>query len=144
MAFGLFKKKKKEEKQNTGIITLKVKEVVRETADAVSIHFEHPEEGKIEYKSGQFFTLIVNINGKEERRAYSVCSSPYVDPNPAVAVKRVDGGLVSNYLNSELKAGDSIKVIPPLGHFTTEFSSSNSRKIVLIGGGSGKIGRAHV
>lgn len=137
MAFGLFKKKNKVEKQNTGIITLKVKEVVRETEDAVSIHFEHPEEGKIEYKAGQFFTLIVNIDGKEERRSYSVCSSPFVDAYPAVAVKRVVGGKVSNYLNSTLKAGDTMKVIPPLGHFTTEFSSSNSRNLVLIGGGSG-------
>lgn len=137
MAFGLFKKKKQEEKQDTGIITLTVKDVVKETADAVSIHFHHPEGKKIEYKAGQFFTLIVDINGKEERRAYSVCSSPFVDPNPAVAVKRVDGGKVSNYLNSELKAGDSIRVIPPLGNFTTELSPSNSRNVVLIAGGSG-------
>jgi len=137
MAFGLFKKKNKIEKQNTGILTLKVKDVVRETADAVSIHFEHPEDGKIEYKAGQFFTLIVNIDGKEERRSYSVCSSPFVDTYPAVAVKRVVGGKVSNYLNSELKAGDSIKVIPPLGNFTTDFSPANTRNVVLIGGGSG-------
>lgn len=137
MAFGLFKKKKKVEKQNTGIISLKVKEVVRETADAVSIHFEHPESERIEYKAGQFFTLIVNVDGKEERRAYSVCSSLFTDPNPAVAVKRVEGGKVSNYLNNQLKAGDEIKVIPPLGNFTTEFSSANARNIVLIGGGSG-------
>lgn len=137
MAFGLFKKKKQEVKQDTGIITLTVKEVVKETADAVSIHFNHPEGKKIAYKAGQYFTLIVNINGKEERRAYSVCSSPFVDANPAVAVKRVEDGKVSNYLNSELKAGDSIRVIPPLGNFTTELSASNSRNVVLIAGGSG-------
>lgn len=138
MAFGFFKKKQKEEKkQNTDIVTLKVKRVVRETAEAVSIHFEHPQDGKIEYKAGQFFTLIVNINGKEERRAYSVCSSPFVDEFPAVAVKRVEGGVVSNHLNAELKDGDDIKVMLPLGNFTTEFSESNSRNIVLVAGGSG-------
>lgn len=138
MAFGLFKKKKdKIEKQDTGIISLKVKDVVKETSDAVSIHFENPENGKINYKAGQFFTLIVNVNGKEERRSYSVCSSPEVDEFPAVAVKRVEGGIVSNYLNSEVKAGDTMQVIPPLGNFTTEFSANNSRNIVLIAGGSG-------
>lgn len=139
MAFGLFKKKKKEkiEKQDTGVVSLKVKEVVKETSDAVSIHFENPESGKIEYKSGQFFTLIVNVNGKEERRSYSVCSSPEVDEFPAVAVKRVEGGLVSNYLNDQIKAGDVMQVIPPLGNFTTEFSSENERNLVLIAGGSG-------
>ncbi len=138
MAFGLFKKnKEKVEKQDTGVIELKVKEVVRETEDAVSIHFEYPENGKIEYKSGQFFTIIVEVDGKEERRAYSVCSSPFVDEYPAVAVKRVEGGKVSNYLNSNVSAGNILKVMKPLGNFTTDFSTSNSRNIVLIGGGSG-------
>lgn len=138
MAFGLFKKsKEKIEKQDTGIIELKVKDVVRETSDAVSIHFEHPESGKIEYKSGQFFTIIVQIDGKEERRAYSVCSSPFVDEYPAVAVKRVEGGKVSNYLNTNVSAGDTLKVMRPLGNFTSDFSASNQRNIVLIGGGSG-------
>lgn len=138
MAFGLFKKKEnKVPAVQTGYLNLKVKEVVRETADAVSIHFEQPEGGAISYKSGQFLTVIVNVNGKEERRAYSLCSSPFVDDNPAVAVKRVDGGIVSNYLNDKVSAGDTIKLMEPNGNFTTEFADSNSRYIVLFGGGSG-------
>ena len=64
MAFGLFKKKDKEEKIPTGFKKVKVREVIKETADAVSIHFE-PNE-KVEYSSGQFFTVAVNIDGKEE------------------------------------------------------------------------------
>lgn len=135
MAFGLFKKKEKEEKIPTGFSKVKVKEVVKETADAVSIHFEPTE--KVSYKSGQFFTVAVNVNGKEERRAYSLCSSPFVDEFPAVAVKRVDGGKVSNYLNDEVKAGDELLLMPPIGNFTTDFDASNSRHIVLFGGGSG-------
>ena len=59
------------------ILKLKVSEVRKETNDAVSIVFDQPESGKIEYKSGQFLTIIADINGKEERRAYSFCSSPY-------------------------------------------------------------------
>lgn len=139
MAFGLFKKKKKETAENipSGFIKLKVSKVVNETADAVSIHFEQPKDGKVFYKSGQYFTVMVNINGKDERRSYSLCSSPYVDDQPAVGVKRVEGGLVSNYLNSNVKAGDELLVIPPLGNFTTEFSADNERHIVLFGGGSG-------
>ena len=41
MAFGLFKKKKEEEKIapiKSGYLNLKVKEVVNETTDAISIH----------------------------------------------------------------------------------------------------------
>ncbi len=138
MAFGLFKKKKEEiSAVNTGYLNLKVKEVIRETADSVSIHFEQPETGDIQYKSGQFFTIIVDVNGKEERRAYSLCSSPYTDANPAVAVKRVEGGIVSNYLNDNVNAGDVLKVMEPNGNFTTTFDASNQRHLVLLGGGSG-------
>lgn len=138
MAFGLFKKKEdKIPALNTDIVTLKVKDVVRETKDAVSIHFEHPEGDQITYKPGQFFTLIVEVNGKKERRAYSVCSSPVVDEFPAVAVKRVEGGKVSNYLNDHVKAGDKIEVLLPMGNFTTDFDESRQRELVLLGGGSG-------
>ena len=140
MAFGLFKKKTGEEKKSStrsGYLSLTVKEVVKETADAISIHFHQPEEAPIQYKSGQFFTIIADINGKEERRAYSLCSSPFVDEHPAVAVKRVDGGLMSNYLGDHLKAGDSLKLMEPIGNFVTEFNPSNSRHLVLFGGGSG-------
>ena len=138
MAFGLFKKKEnKVQAVKTGYLNLKVKDVIRETADAVSIHFEQPEGETIDYKSGQFLTLIVNVNGKEERRAYSLCSSPFVDAHPAVAVKKVEGGIVSNYLNESVNVGDIIKLMEPIGNFTTEFSASNERHIVLFGGGSG-------
>lgn len=140
MAFGIFKKKKEEEKVaevRTGYLNLKVKEVVRETSDAISIHFEQPTTGDISYKSGQFFTLIAQVNGEEVRRAYSVCSSPYTDSLPAVAVKRVEGGKMSNYLNDELKAGQEMRVMEPNGNFTTDFDSGNDRHIVLFGGGSG-------
>ncbi len=138
MAFGLFKKKEnKVSEVRTGFLNLKVKEVIRETEDAVSIHFQQPEGETLSYKSGQFLTVVVNVNGKEERRAYSLCSSPFVDTNPAVAVKRVEGGIVSNYLNDSISAGDTIKLMEPNGNFTTEFASENNRHVVLFGGGSG-------
>jgi len=140
MAFGLFKKKKEaaqEAPKKSGYLTLSVKEVVHETEDAVSIHFEQPEGGDVEYQSGQFFTVIADINGKEERRAYSLCSSPFVDANPAVTVKRVDGGLMSNHLNDNAKAGEALKLMDPIGNFITPFDSDNERHIVLFGGGSG-------
>ena len=69
MAFGLFKKKEEVPAVKTGYLNLRVKEVVRETTDAVSIHFEQPEGREIVYKSGQFLTVIVTVDGKEERRA---------------------------------------------------------------------------
>jgi len=118
-------------------LNLEVKEVIKETADSVSVHFKQPENKKITYKSGQFLTFIVDIDGKEERRAYSLCSSPVADADLAVAVKRVNKGLVSNYINDNVKKGDIIKLLEPMGTFTFTPDTSKERHLVLLGGGSG-------
>jgi ring-1,2-phenylacetyl-CoA epoxidase subunit PaaE len=137
MAFGLFKKKEqKKEEATTHYHELSVKNIIQETKDAISIVFEQPAN-KINYKSGQFLTLIVPVQGKEVRRAYSLCSSPYVDADLAVSVKRVDKGLMSNWLPDNLKVGDKLKVMEPMGQFTTEFSKNNKRHLVMFAGGSG-------
>jgi ring-1,2-phenylacetyl-CoA epoxidase subunit PaaE len=115
---------------------LKVREVIKETADAVTLVFDHPAE-KIEYKSGQFLTLMPEINGKKERRSYSLCSSPSLDSYLAVTVKRVVNGLVSNFICDQMKAGDTIEVMRPMGVFTFTPDYHLKRNIVLIGAGSG-------
>src|SRR5688500_268415 len=115
MAFSFFKKSekpKKEETHSSGssgpkYYDLMVKNIVQETKDALSIICAHPGGGRITYKYGQFLTLIVNVNGKEVQRAYSLCSSPFVDQDLAVTVKRVDDGLMSNWLADNLKVGST-------------------------------------
>ena len=141
MAFSLFKKsdksgKKEEPKAGSHYFDLTVKNIIQETRDAISIVFEHPAN-KINYKSGQFLTLMATVNGKDVRRAYSLCSSPFVDADMAVMVKRVDNGLMSNWLPDNLKPGQKLKVMEPMGQFTTEFSKDNKRHFVMFGGGSG-------
>ncbi|MBS1542569.1 MAG: oxidoreductase, partial [Bacteroidetes bacterium] len=142
MAFSFFKKlTSKEQKQESHngphYYDLKVKQIVQETRDAISVVFENPEGGAISYKAGQFLTLIANVDGKEVRRCYSLCSSPFVDDNLAVTVKRVEKGLMSNWLPDHLQAGQTIKVMAPTGHFTTEFSKDKKRHLVMFAGGSG-------
>lgn len=140
MAFGFFKKSEKKETAPSSsgprYYNLVVKEIVPETKDAISIVFHQPEN-KVNYKSGQFLTLITNIKGKDVRRAYSLCSSPYVDEDLAVSVKRVDDGLMSNWLPDTVKAGDTIKVLEPMGHFTTVFDKDKKRHLIMFAGGSG-------
>jgi ring-1,2-phenylacetyl-CoA epoxidase subunit PaaE len=141
MAFGLFKKSEKKEEGDTIMngplyYDLKVKEIIRETHDAISIVFEQPEN-KIAYKAGQFLTLLATINGKDVRRAYSLCSSPFTDKDLIVTVKRVENGLMSNWLADHLKAGDRVRVMAPTGHFTTEYKKENKRHLIMFAGGSG-------
>jgi ring-1,2-phenylacetyl-CoA epoxidase subunit PaaE len=117
-------------------LKLTVKKIIRETSDAISIHFDPPPQAA-PYLSGQFLTLISSVNGKSVRRAYSLCSSPVSDADWAVAVKRVEGGLMSNFLNEQLKEGAQIELLPPMGNFVVKTEPSKSRHFVLFGGGSG-------
>lgn len=116
---------------------LKVKEVVRETEDTLTIHFKQPLLRKIKYYAGQFITLILSFEGKEVRRAYSMSSTPGLDKTLAISVKRVKGGLVSNYLNDQIKAGDTLNVMRPAGNFTFIPDKNRRRHLILFGGGSG-------
>jgi ring-1,2-phenylacetyl-CoA epoxidase subunit PaaE len=139
MVFSLFKKGStapKPAEENSRYFKLKIKKVVRETDDSISLYFD-PAGRTIPYKPGQFFTLILQIDGKEVRRSYSLCTSPDTDEFPGVTIKRVPDGLVSNYLNDHAKAGDEIQLMEPTGHFTTELDAQNQRHLVFFGGGSG-------
>ena len=93
--------------------TLTVNNVIRETDETVSLVFEVPEELKsvFSYKNGQYITLKIPVNGKENRRAYSLSSSPIIEDNLTVTIKKVDDGLVSSYINENIKVGDKIEII---------------------------------
>lgn len=133
----IFKKKNKEKKTlKSAYFTLRIRDIIRETDDAITIVFDNPNQ-TISYKAGQFITLILNVHGEKVRRSYSLCSSPYVDDFLAVTVKKVDGGSVSHFINEELKPGDTVEVMEPMGNFTTEFNSGNERTFVIFAGGSG-------
>jgi len=138
MPFKIFKKKKNEEAVQDGprVLTIPIKEVIKETKDAVRLVFDD-HQNKITYQPGQFITLIEKINGKNIRRAYSLCSSPYVDEFPAIAVKRIDDGIMSNYVNDTFTDEKVLQIMEPMGNFTTSIDEGNERNIVLVGGGSG-------
>jgi ring-1,2-phenylacetyl-CoA epoxidase subunit PaaE len=117
---------------------LQVKEVIQETKEAITIEFWHPLSEQIKYKAGQFLTVIVPAdNGKKVRRSYSMSTSPHADTAVGITVKRVKGGLVSNYLVDNVKKGDFIEVLEPMGNFFFEPDATKQRHVFLIGAGSG-------
>jgi ring-1,2-phenylacetyl-CoA epoxidase subunit PaaE len=111
----------------------------QETADAVSLSFLVPDDLKntFAYKAGQYLTLEVEVNGEKVRRAYSLCSCPLTDDQLTVAVKKVEGGKVSTFLNGPLQLGQTIIVMPPEGRFTPNIDASNKVHYFLFAGGSG-------
>ncbi|GAB1429704.1 phenylacetate-CoA oxygenase/reductase subunit PaaK [Ignavibacteria bacterium] len=116
-----------------------VKSVKSETENAVSIFFDIPAELRdvFRYKAGQYVTLRLTIDGKTFNRAYSLGSSPAVDESLFITVKKTEYGFVSSYLAENVQPGNTIYLLPPLGNFTVDFSSDNSRLFILFGGGSG-------
>ncbi|QCR22926.1 FAD-binding oxidoreductase [Pontibacter sp. SGAir0037] len=118
-------------------LNLKVVDITHETSDAITLHFEHPLKETIAYKPGQFLTLILPIGGKKVRRSYSLCSTPKEAPRLSVTVKRVKGGLVSNYLPNHVKVGQEMEVMAPVGNFCLTCEASNKRNVILFGAGSG-------
>jgi ring-1,2-phenylacetyl-CoA epoxidase subunit PaaE len=116
---------------------LRVTEVKRETADTVSVSFDVPSDLRSEYafRHGQYLTLKKDISGEDVRRSYSICSGPGEDLR--VAVKEVEGGLFSGFANRELKAGDELEVMTPMGNFTAPIHPDKAKQYLLIAAGSG-------
>ncbi|QED38485.1 ferredoxin--NADP reductase [Antarcticibacterium arcticum] len=116
---------------------LKVKQIIRETPEAVSISFDIPEELRdiFSYKAGQYITIQTQLDGEEVRRAYSLCSSPG-SGEFKVTVKEVAGGKFSVLANNSLKAGDVLEVHPPEGKFIFE-PGNKAQNYVAFAAGSG-------
>lgn len=118
--------------------TLNIKDITRQTDQCVSITFDVPNHLKEEYKfkAGQYITLKTDIDGKEVRRDYSLCTSPS-SGNLTVAVKEVENGTFSKHANQALKVGDTLDVAQPQGRFTFTPDTSKTRTIAAFAAGSG-------
>lgn len=117
---------------------LSIAEIVPETDEAKSIAFDVPPELRetFQFKPGQHLTLKAEIGGEEVRRNYSLCVAPQ-DGRVMVTVKRILGGVFSNWANDSLKPGDSLEVMPPHGSFTWDFAPGAANHYVGFAGGSG-------
>ncbi|MCC5927976.1 MAG: ferredoxin--NADP reductase [Cyclobacteriaceae bacterium] len=134
MLSNLFKKKSTSQKERYQ--AFKVREVKRETNQAITLVFEQ-RANEFPYKPGQYLTLILNLEGAEHRRSYSLSSSPDCDQHLAVTIKQLEGGIVSNYIFHKIKSGDTIKVMPPMGNFFLDAKAALKRNLIFVGAGSG-------
>jgi ring-1,2-phenylacetyl-CoA epoxidase subunit PaaE len=135
---GLFsfikKEKATENKGPKGFFEVDVKDVKHLTVDTVQVEFVIPDSlaSSFQFIPGQYLNIAVTINGKEERRSYSICSGK--NEPLAIAVKAINKGLVSNWVKNELKANDKIWISSPQGNFKLK---SDQKNIVCIAAGSG-------
>lgn len=118
---------------------LKVIKRVQETADAVSLVLEIPPELKAQfhYQAGQFVTFFLDIEGQTLNRSYSLSSSPLVDKEFKVTIKKVHGGRGSTYLCDQVKQGDTLMTAPPAGTFFKPSLEAKGVHYFLFAAGSG-------
>ncbi len=121
--------------------SLHVVDVVRETADAVSLHVVDPTGAALRFTPGQFFTVVVSLAGGDVlKRAYSLSMVPGEGEGASkgrITIKRTPGGRVSNYLNTNIAKGDVLTVLGPSGSFGISEKDARSAHLLLIAGGSG-------
>jgi ring-1,2-phenylacetyl-CoA epoxidase subunit PaaE len=116
----------------------KVASVRQETRDAIVVTFAVPAAlaEQFRYVQGQHLTLRTEVNGEDIRRSYSICSAVQ-DDRLRIAIKRVPGGLFSNWANDYLKPGRSLELMPPSGHFNVPLSPGHRKHYVAFAAGSG-------
>jgi ring-1,2-phenylacetyl-CoA epoxidase subunit PaaE len=88
------------------------------------------------FRQGQSLTMRTTISNEEVRRTYSICSSP-LDNEWRVAIKKVEGGLFSNFANTELREGDVLEVMQPVGKFYVDLAVTNKKNYLAVAAGSG-------
>ena len=117
---------------------LRVKSIEPDTAEASILSFEVPPELRetFGFTQGQYLTLRASIDGQDLRRSYSICAG-VDDGELRVGVRRVKGGVFSNWINERVRPGDRISVMAPQGRFFVPIEPEVRRHHLGIAGGSG-------
>ncbi|WP_144378417.1 1,2-phenylacetyl-CoA epoxidase subunit PaaE [Mesorhizobium amorphae] len=117
---------------------LEVTDVRRETRDAVVVTLAPRAEDReaFDFTQGQYLTFRRAFDGEELRRSYSICAGKD-EGQLKVGIKRVDGGAFSTWANEELKAGDALEAMAPMGAFHVPLQPDVSRHYLGFAGGSG-------
>jgi ring-1,2-phenylacetyl-CoA epoxidase subunit PaaE len=117
---------------------LTVKSITPDTAEAVIVTFDVPPPLRevFGFTQGQYLTLRKEIDGEDLRRSYSICAG-VDDGELRVGVRKVRGGVFSNWINEHLKPGDTVNVMAPQGRFFVPIEPGAHRHHLGIAGGSG-------
>ncbi|EAQ12709.1 ring-1,2-phenylacetyl-CoA epoxidase subunit PaaE [Maritimibacter alkaliphilus HTCC2654] len=117
---------------------LEVTGIQKTIRDAVVVSLKPKDDDAeaFDFIQGQYLTFRRDFDGEELRRSYSICAGKD-DGILQVGIKRVDGGAFSTFANEELKVGDTLEAMPPMGRFYTELDASAGKNYVGFAGGSG-------
>lgn len=116
---------------------LEICAVQADTDEAVLVSFAVPVslQKQFSFNQGQYLTLRQEIDGEEVRRSYSICAA--VGEALRIGVRKVPGGLFSNWLANQIKVGHTLQVMPPQGRFFVPVEPTAQRHYLGLAGGSG-------
>ncbi len=117
---------------------LEVTDIHKTIRDAVVVTLKpvNGSAGEFDFTQGQYLTFRRDFDGEELRRSYSICAGKD-DGILQVGIKRVDGGAFSTWANTDLKVGDKVQAMPPMGSFHTAIDPSAEKQYLGFAGGSG-------
>lgn len=115
--------------------TLICTRVCAETHDVRSFVFSTRDGQLFSFEPGQFITVSAEIDGKEINRCYTISSPPTRPYALSITVKRVPGGVMSNWLHENMREGHELKACGPSGLFTP--CCAPAAKSLYLSAGSG-------
>ena len=115
---------------------LTVTDVTKTIRDAVVVTLQPDDPAAFDFTQGQYLTFRREFDGEELRRSYSICAGRG-EGHLQVGIKRVEGGAFSTWANEELKPGDRLQAMPPMGSFFTPLDAGAERSYLGFAGGSG-------
>ncbi len=116
--------------------SLKVTDIHKTIRDAVVLTLTPDTPDAFDFTQGQYLTFRRDFDGEELRRSYSICAGKD-DGVLQVGIKKVDGGAFSTWANEDLKIGDVLEAMPPMGNFGTELNAVAEKHYLAFAGGSG-------
>jgi ring-1,2-phenylacetyl-CoA epoxidase subunit PaaE len=99
--------------------------------------FSFKQGHNIQYKAGQYVTLVRQTVHEEIRRSYSIISAPLLNEPLTIGVRRIENGFFSRELIDHAKIGDELLTTGAGGFFTLPDETSNIQQIFLLAAGSG-------
>ncbi|OXC77514.1 hybrid-cluster NAD(P)-dependent oxidoreductase [Caballeronia sordidicola] len=109
--------------------------VVDETHDVRTFEFRTTDGLPVRFEPGQFMTISATVGGQSVQRCYTISSPPTRPFLVSITVKRVPGGVVSNWLHDNMKPGVQLLAYGPSGAFTP--TASKAPKLLYLSAGSG-------
>ncbi len=110
-------------------------DIVDVTHDVTTFGFELPGPASLRFLPGQFLTFRLLVDGERVERCYTISSAPTRPERLTITVKRVPGGMVSNWLHDHLRVGDAIGASGPFGQFSSAVHPAE--KYLFLTAGSG-------